>query len=258
MQRGARAAAHAIRLAEEGADIIAIDIGHKASPYLRYPAATMEDLAETVRQVESLDRQILAREVDVRNRAEMQQVVTDGVAAFGGLDIVVANAGICNYSRFWEMPEEQWQNVIDVNLTGVFHTLSVSAPILIEQGRGGSIIVTSSVAGLKALPASSHYCAAKHGVVGLTNTAALELGPYAIRVNSIHPWAVDTLMITDSSARDIVAKYPAYEAAMGQILFTPNVSSPQDIANSVLFLASDESRTITGAQFTIDQGATKT
>lgn len=249
--------AEAVLLAEEGADVILCDVCDSPTE-LDYPAATSADLAETVRQIEQRGRRAIAAEVDVRDPAALEELTRRGVAELGRLDIVVANAGIVSWGRFWEMPLERWRDMIDINLTGVFHTLRAAAPLMIEAGNGGSIICISSVAGLKSLPGQAHYSAAKHGVVGLAKSAAIELAPYRIRVNTVHPWAVDTAMGHMSpEAEKIFADNPSFSAAMGQYLFDPPISQPADIANAVLFLASEESRTVTGTQLTVDQGASK-
>jgi SDR family mycofactocin-dependent oxidoreductase len=248
--------AHCVRLAEEGADIIAVDVCADVAP-VPFPPATREDLDETVRLVEALGRRIVARVADVRDSEALCAVCAEGAAALGGIDAVVANAGINNWNRFWEMPDEQWETLVDVNLTGVWKTMKAAAPIMIEQGRGGSIILVSSVAGLKSLPAQAHYAAAKHGLVGLCKAAAIELGPYNIRVNTIHPWGVDTPMGADSTIHELLAQHPTYAASFASILADPPVATPRDIADTVLFLASDESRVITAAQIPTDMGATK-
>jgi NAD(P)-dependent dehydrogenase (short-subunit alcohol dehydrogenase family) len=165
--------AHATRLAAEGADVIAIDICGPVSETIAYPLARPEELAETVRAVKATGRDVLAREVDIRNLAALQQVVADGVAQFGRLDIVVANAGVLSWNRLWEMSEEQWETVIDVNLNGTWRTIRAAVPAMIEAGNGGSIIVVSSTTGIKATPGNGHYSASKHGLVGLTNALAL-------------------------------------------------------------------------------------
>ena len=187
----------------------------------------------------------------------MESLCQDGAAELGGIDIVVANAAINNWNRFWEMAEEQWNTLIDINLTGVWKTLKAAAPIMIEQGRGGSIILVCSVAGLKALPAQAHYVSAKHALVGLTKAAAIELGPHQIRVNSIHPWGVDTPMGRDDTLIDLVARFPTYAASLGAILAESDLASPDTIADAVLWLAGRESRTVTGAQIPLDMGATR-
>jgi SDR family mycofactocin-dependent oxidoreductase len=250
--------AHCVRMAEEGADIIAVDACAPMSPHNVFPAATPDDLAETVRQVEALGRRIVARQVDVRDLPGLQSVCQDGAAELGGIDVVVANAGISNWGRFWEMPEDQWQTMIDINLTGVWKTMTAAAPIMVDQGRGGSIILISSVAGLKSLPAQAHYSAAKHGLVGLCKTAAIELGPFNIRVNTVHPWGVLTKMAEeDTTIFELFAAHPSYAASFAAILAEPQIATASDIADVVLFLASDESRVITAAQIPADMGATK-
>ncbi|MCD0449685.1 mycofactocin-coupled SDR family oxidoreductase [Actinocorallia sp. API 0066] len=245
--------AEAVRLAAEGADIIAVDLVAAASTFVGYAAATQDDLDETAKLVEERGRRIIARKADVRDLAALQAVVAEGVAAFGGLDVVVANAGIVNYGRTWELDEEQWQDVIDTNLTGVWKTVKATVPVLIEQGRGGSVIITSSVAGLKGLPFLAHYASSKHGVVGLAKVLANELGEHDIRVNTVHPHGVRTGM-TDMSMGDLLASSPL----LGPI-YMPTLPyqmvEPEDIANIVAFLASDEGKYITGAQLPVDLGA---
>jgi SDR family mycofactocin-dependent oxidoreductase len=248
--------AHAIKLAQEGADLILIDVAAKPAE-TDYPAATPQELAETVAAVEKAGRRVVHAIADVRDLDAQEAVVAEGVAQLGRLDIVVANAGIVSWGRFWEMSPQRWRDMIDINLTGVYNTLRAAAPAMIAAGNGGSIIATSSVAGIKSLPGEAHYSAAKHGVVGLVKAAAIELAPYRIRVNSIHPWGVRTPMTDGTDMRQIFADNPSYQAAMGQVLMDPPISEPEDIANAVLFLASDESRTITGTQLTVDHGATK-
>lgn len=249
--------AEALALAAEGADLILTDLCGPPSD-TDYPAATPDDLAETVASVEKLGRRVVQAIADVRDLGALERLVGEGVAGFGRLDIVVANAGIASWGRFWEMSPQRWQDMIDINLTGVFNTLRAAAPAMIAAGNGGSIIATSSVGGIKSLPGQAHYAAAKHGVVGLVKSAAIELAPYRIRVNSIHPWGVRTPMgEMGPEATAIFADNPSYAAAMGQYLFDPPISEPEDIANVVLFLASNESRTMTGAQLTPDHGATK-
>ncbi len=249
--------AHAVRMAEEGADLILVDVCEPPTG-TDYPAATAEDLAETVRQVEKLDRRAVWAQADVRDLPALEQLVARGVAELGRLDVVVANAGVVSWGRFWEMSVDRWRDMIDINLTGVYNTLRAAVPAMIELGNGGSIICTSSVAGIKSLPAQAHYSAAKHGVVGLAKSAAIELAPYRIRVNTVHPWGVSTPMgAMGPDAEQIFGDNPSYQAAMGQLLFDPPISEPEDIANAVLFLACDESRTITGTQLTVDHGATK-
>jgi SDR family mycofactocin-dependent oxidoreductase len=248
---------HAVMLAAEGADIIAVDICGEAAP-VDYPTATPADLEETVRLVEDLGRRIVARQADVRSSAALAAAVTEGVAELGSVDIVVANAGIVSWSRFWEMPDDVWQDMIDINLTGVFNTLKAAAPTMIEQGRGGAIVITSSVSGIKSLPAQAHYAAAKHGVVGLMKTAAIELAPFDIRVNAVHPWGVDTPMggLTGTVER-LLAENPSYAASFGQLLNDPPIAQPSDISEAVLYLVGPSGRLVTGISLPVDAGATK-
>ena len=195
---------HAIRMAEEGADIIAVDICDRVESNIA-PPASESDLADTVKFVEALDRRIVSYKADVRDFAALQSAVTDGVAQLGGLDIVVANAGVWNYGLTHELSESAWNEVLDIDLTGVWKTCKATIPTLIEQGRGGAIIVTSSSAGLKGVRHLSHYTAAKHGVVGLVKAMALELAPQWIRVNSVNPSAVNTDLIQNEATRKLFA-----------------------------------------------------
>lgn len=161
--------AHAIRMAREGADIVAIDICGPVSDTITYPMPTSEDLAETARLVEAEGRKVLAREVDIRDLAAQKQVVADAVEQFGRLDILVANAGVLSWGRLFEMDEDQWDSVVNVNLSGTWRTIRAVVPAMIEAGNGGSIIIVSSSAGLKATPGNGHYAASKFGLVGLTD-----------------------------------------------------------------------------------------
>lgn len=253
--------AHAIRLAEEGADIIAVDICGDVDT-VPYAGATTDDLQETAKQVEALDRRILARRADVRDLGALQEVVAEGIEEFGGIDIVCANAGIASYGPALELDEATWQNVIDINLTGAWKTVKASVPHMIEAGRGGSVVLTSSVAGLIAFPNLAHYTAAKHGVTGLMRAFAIELAPYGIRVNSIHPAAVDTPMVANPASYKLflggVEGATREQAAAGMTslnaLKVPWVEAV-DVSNAVLYLASDEARYVTGTTTVIDAGA---
>lgn len=254
----AQGRSHAVRLAREGADVIAIDIAGPVSDFNRYPPATPDELAETAKMVEAEGRRAVVSEADVRDGEALSAAVTRGVAELGDrLDVVVANAGIVNWARFWEMADDQWQSMIDVNLTGVWRTFKAAAPHMIAAGNGGSVIAISSVAGLKSLPAQAHYSAAKHGVVGLVKTAAIELGEYRIRVNSIHPWGVATPMTEDDSMEELIARHPAYGNSFASILPDMRLADPSDISDAVVYLASDMSRAVTATQLTVDMGATK-
>jgi len=244
--------AEAVRLAAEGADIIAVDNCADAAS-TAYAGSTEADLAETVRLVEDLDRRIVATKVDVRDLDGLIEAVRAGVATLGRLDIVVANAGICSAAMSWEITPEQWQETIDTNLTGVFYTAKATVPIMLEQGTGGSIIITSSVAGLRGHPFLGHYAASKHGVVGLAKTMAVELGQHNIRVNTIHPFGVETGMAVSDMA-PFMEKFATTLAPIYMGILPDPVSQPEDIANAVAWLASDESRHVTGIQLPLDLG----
>jgi SDR family mycofactocin-dependent oxidoreductase len=245
---------HAIRLAEEGADIIAVDVCHDY-PTVSYPLATEADLAETVKAVEALDRRIVAAPADVRDFAALKAAVDDGVAQLGRLDIVCANAGICTVQSWDEVTSAVWQDTLDTNLTGVWNTMVAAAPHLIAAG-GGSIICTSSTAGIKGLPFLAPYVAAKHGVVGIARTMANELARHHIRVNTVHPTGVRTPMATGLSGLEpLLGK----DANLGPIFMNTlpvEMVDARDISNAVLFLASDESRYVTGLELTVDAGNT--
>ena len=246
--------AHAVRLAEEGADIIAIDICRDYDT-VGYPLATEADLAETVKAVEALDRRIVATVADVRDAGALKAAVDDGVAQLGRLDIVSANAGICTIQSWDEVTPQVWQDTLDTNLTGVWNTMVVSVPHLIAAG-GGSIICTSSTAGIKGLPYLAPYVAAKHGVVGIARTMANELARHSIRVNTVHPTGVDTPMGNGLGGLEpLINRDPNLGPIYMNTLPVETVD-PRDISNAVLFLASDEARYVTGLEFTVDAGNT--
>jgi SDR family mycofactocin-dependent oxidoreductase len=253
---------HAIRLAQEGADIIAVDICAQVDS-VPYPMSTPEDLSQTVKAVEALDRRIIAAEADVRDYDALKAALDDGVAQLGRLDIVSANAGIASYGRADELPEQTWQDMIDTNLTGAWHAAKAAIPHLKAGGRGGSIILTSSTAGLKGMENLAHYVSAKHGVVGLMRTLALELAPDMIRVNSVHPTSVNTDMIQNAPtyalfAPDLEEKDRTRERLTQRFQATNALPipwvEPGDISNAVLWLASDESRYVTGVTLPVDAG----
>jgi SDR family mycofactocin-dependent oxidoreductase len=253
---------HAVRLAQEGADIIAID-ACEDQPNMPYPGATEQDLDETVRQVEALDRRIVAEKADVRSFEQLKSVVDKGVADLGRLDIVSANAGIgVSPTLAEDLSEEVWSDMLDVNLSGVWRSAKVAIPHIRAGGRGGCIVLTSSAAGLQAYPNAAHYVSAKHGVVGLMRTLALELAPDMIRVNSIHPTQVDTDMIMNEATMRLFRpdlEHPTREdfAPASQsmnALPIPWVESV-DISNALVFLASDEGRYVTGVALPVDAGA---
>ncbi|MFI5511373.1 mycofactocin-coupled SDR family oxidoreductase [Mycobacterium sp. NPDC051804] len=254
---------HAVRLAEEGADIIAVDVCKRISSQTDIPAATPDDLAETADLVKNLNRRIVTAEVDVRDYDALKTVVDGGVEQLGRLDIVVANAGIGNGGATLDKTsEDDWRDMIDVNLSGVWKTVKTAVPHLLSGNRGGSIILTSSVGGLKPYPHTGHYIAAKHGVIGLMRTFAVELGQHSIRVNAVCPTNVNTpLFMNEGTMKlfrpDLENPGPDDLAVAAQFMHVLPVGWVEsiDVSNAVLFLASDESRYITGLPVTVDAGS---
>jgi SDR family mycofactocin-dependent oxidoreductase len=246
--------AHALRLAEEGADIIAIDIC-AGFDTISSPPATPQDLAETVELVEALDRRVVSRIVDTRNFDALKVAVDDGVGALGHLDIVVANAGISTMARWSDVTPALWNEMIAVNLTGTWNTVMAGAPHLVSAG-GGSIILTSSVAGLKGLPFLVPYVASKHGVVGLMRAFAAELAKDKIRVNTLHPTGVDTPMNHGDgfSVMEVAGTENPRIMGMYTNMIDVQMTEAIDQAHAVLFLASDESRYVTSMTMTVDAG----
>lgn len=246
--------AEAVKLASEGAHIIAVDICDQIAS-VPYPLATADDLALTVKLVEDTGARIVARQDDVRDQAGLASALQSGVDELGRLDIVVANAGIAPM----QSGADGWRDVIDVNLTGVHHTVEVAIPTLVEQGEGGSIVLTSSVAGLIGVgsddPGAIGYVAAKHGIVGLMRIYANLLAQHSIRVNSVHPAGVDTPMINNEATRQwlgsIAEKTPQ---EMGNAL-PVQVLQAEDIANAVAWLVSDSARYVTGVALPVDAGS---
>ena len=254
--------AHAVRMAQEGADIIAVDICKQIDSVL-IPLSSPEDLAETADMVKNAGGRIHTAEVDVRDYDALKAAVDAGVEEFGKLDIIVANAGIGNGGQTLDKTgEPDWDDMIGVNLSGVWKTVKAGVPHILAGGNGGSIILTSSVGGLKAYPHTGHYVAAKHGVVGLMRTFAVELGAQNIRVNSVHPTNVNTpLFMNEPTMKlfrpDLENPGPEDMKVVGQLMHTLPIGwgEPEDIANAVLFLASDEARFITGVTLPVDGGS---
>ncbi|MBC7302632.1 MAG: mycofactocin-coupled SDR family oxidoreductase [Nocardia sp.] len=254
--------AQALRLAEEGADIIAVDLCGPVDTVVT-PPASREDLAETVRAVEATGARIVADIVDVRDGTALRAAVDAGVKELGGLDIVCATAGITSSAGALDLTEQQWQTMIDINLTGVWQTCKAATPHLITRG-SGSMILTSSIAGLRGLVGVAHYTAAKHGVVGLMRSLAKELAPHHVRVNSVHPTNVDTPMIQNDMVRkkfrpdlEKPTREEFAEAAVTMNMLPIPWVDPVDIANATLFLGSDEGRYITAVTLPIDAGSTQ-
>ncbi|WP_216906232.1 mycofactocin-coupled SDR family oxidoreductase [Nocardia noduli] len=255
---------HAVRLAQEGADIIAVDVCASVSGTDLIPASTPEDLAETEELVKAQGRRVVTAQVDVRDFDALSAAVAGGVEELGGLDIIVANAGIGNGGQTLDqLSEADWSSMIDINLAGVWKSVKAGVPHLLSAGRGGSIILTSSVGGIKAYPNTGHYIAAKHGVVGLMKTFAVELGQHSIRVNSVHPTNVNTPMFMNEGTMklfrpDLESPGPEDMLPVAQFMHVLPIGwvEPVDISNAVLFLASEEARYITGLQMTVDAGST--
>jgi (+)-trans-carveol dehydrogenase len=253
---------HAVRLAQEGCDIIAVD-ACATQDWLTYPLASEADLAQTVKEVEALDRRIIARKADVRDLAAIRAAVDAGVAELGGrLDIVCANAAIISWPmNTWEMDVGQWRELMDVNLTGVFITLKAAIPPMIAAGNGGSIALTSSGAALISGGGLADYKAAKAGVLSLVKTLTCELAPHNIRVNAICPTAVDTPMIHNEALYKSFRpdlEHPGREDVKAgfaemNLLPIPWVE-PVDISNAIIWLASDAARYITGITLPVDAG----
>jgi SDR family mycofactocin-dependent oxidoreductase len=249
---------HCVRLARAGADIVAIDACGPVADANGYLPAQPDDLAETIGLVESEGRKILAEQVDVRDLAGQQQVLSSAVEQYGRLDIVVANAGVLNWGRLWEISAQQWQDTLDINLTGLWNTIKAAVPLMISAGNGGSIITISSAAGIKAVPGCGHYCASKFGVVGLTNSLAVELGEFGIRVNSVHPYGTDTPMGNDVSMYQVFQDHPHYIHSFSPgALPTESLADPDLISDIIVWLAGDASSLITAAQIPADKGYLK-
>jgi SDR family mycofactocin-dependent oxidoreductase len=252
---------HAVRLAAEGADIIAVDICEPVKT-IAYETATAADLAETVRQVEALDRRIVATAADIRDLPALTAAVDAGVAELGRLDIVLANAGIFSSGPLLEMDEDTWSTMIEINLSGAWRTIRAAAPHIVAGGRGGAIVITSSLAAITANENMVHYSAAKAGLIGLMKVAAKELAAERIRVNSVHPTTVAT---------DMILNDPFYQ------LFRPDLESPtredfeeagrtlnalpvaavesQDVTEAIVYLVADSGRYVTGTTMVVDAGA---
>jgi SDR family mycofactocin-dependent oxidoreductase len=245
---------HAIRLAEEGADIIAVDVLEDYGT-VAYPMSSPSDLEQTVKAVEALDRRIVARKADVRDPASLTAALEAGVAELGHLDIVVANAGICTVQAWDEVTAQVWQDTLDTNLTGVWNTMVAAVPFLIANG-SGSIICTSSTAGIKGLPFLAPYVAAKHGVVGIARSMANELASHHIRVNTVHPTGVDTPMVEGLGGLDALIGKDPNLGPLFMNTYPIEIVEPRDISNAVLFLASEEAHYVTGLEFTVDAGNT--
>jgi SDR family mycofactocin-dependent oxidoreductase len=251
--------ATALRLAEEGADVALLDIG-RAVPTVPYPGARADQLAESRDAVAALGRRAIAATADVADQASLDQAVAGVVDAWGGIDILVAAAGIDSWGNAWELEEAQWQRMLDVNLGGVWRAAKAVAPAMIRQ-KGGAMVFIGSVLSHRANRQFAHYTAAKHGVLGLTRAFALELAPSMVRVNSVDPTVVRTDMVMNQAYLDRLGGHPGTteQEAKDHYLKWNTLPvpwlEPVDVANAVLFLASDEARYITGVALPVDLGA---
>ncbi|WP_432974507.1 mycofactocin-coupled SDR family oxidoreductase [Dactylosporangium sp. CA-233914] len=251
--------AHATTLAREGADVVAVDIAAQIAT-VDYPMASQDDLAETVKLVEGIGRRAIGIQADVRSQAQLDDAVARAIAELGHVDILIANAGIHSLAPFWEMSEEMWDDMIDVNLTGVWKSAKAVAPHMIERG-SGSIVMTASVKAFEPGANYAHYVAAKRGLVGLMGTVALELAPYGIRCNAVCPGAIDTGMTDWQGMYDMMAGRAGgtredrerggrrFHALKGHGFMPPEM-----VANAALWLVSDEASAITGVSVPVDGG----
>jgi SDR family mycofactocin-dependent oxidoreductase len=254
--------AHALTLAREGADIVALDISEDNIANLEYPLPRPEDLEQTVAGVEDLDRRAIAARADVRSQEQLDNAVERGISELGKIDILVANAGIVSMASFWEMSEEMWQDMIDINLSGVWRSAKAVAPHMIER-RTGSIVMIGSANSFEPTAGHTHYVAAKHGVLGLMRNVALEMAPYDVRCNAVCPGATDTTMLNNPMMYERFAGSgePTREVALESVrhynlLNDRSMLPPEAISDAVLWLVSDEARHVTGVALPIDAGHT--
>ena len=248
---------HALTLAHEGADIVVGDIAEQLST-VPYPMPTPEELDETARLVEDLGRRCLAVKADVGDEAQMDTVVGRALSEFGWVDILVANAGIASYAPAWELTREQWDEVLRVDLTGVWESCRAVIPHMIERGEG-NIVCTSSIAGLRGIANAAHYVSAKHGVIGLVKALAIDLAQFNIRVNALCPTNVQTpILENDAVFRLFDPEGGDRETVLARmrelnLLETPWIQ-PEDVSNALLFLVSDDARWLTGVALPVDAG----
>ena len=253
---------HALRLAAEGADVIAIDIAANDVETISYALASEDDLDSTVKEIQATGRRAVKAVADVRSLPQLQQAVDTGLSELGKIDIVCANAGIGSWAVAWEMTEQQWKDMIDINLTGVFNTVRATLPSMVERGEGGSVVLTSSTAGLRAYANTAHYTAAKHGVIGLMKVLAQEAGPHRVRVNAVCPTTVRTPLVINASTFELFAPHlenPTEDDVrepFESLNILPGVAwvEPEDVSDAVLFLCSDAAKFITGVALPIDAG----
>ena len=253
---------HALKLASEGADVIAVDIGGGQVETIPYELASEAELDVTVKEIEGIGRRAVKAVADVRSLSDLQAAVDAGLSELGRIDIVCANAGIGSWAVSWEMTEQQWKDMIDINLTGVFNAVRAALPSMVERGEGGSLVLTSSTAGLRAYANTAHYTAAKHGVIGLMKVLAQEAGPHRIRVNAVCPTTVRTPLVINASTFELFApnlENPTEDDVrepFESLNILPGVAwiEPEDVSDAVVFLCSDAAKYITGVALPIDAG----
>jgi (+)-trans-carveol dehydrogenase len=251
---------HAVRFAKEGASIVGLDLAGPVST-VAYRAATPGDLDETIGLIDQAGAKSIIVQGDVRDQAAIDDLVSQAIATFGGIDVVLPQAGITTLAPFWELGDDKWNDMIDINLTGVFRTLRSVIPHMIERGAGGSLILTGSIAGLRGMPNAGHYAATKHGVNGIVKTLANELAPHRIRVNSVNPTNVATPMILDEAVYKTFRpdlERPTVEDAKpafgSYLLLDQPWVEADEVSSAVLWLASEEARSITGVELPVDAG----
>ncbi|WP_029113608.1 mycofactocin-coupled SDR family oxidoreductase [Mycobacterium sp. URHB0044] len=251
---------HAQTLAREGANIIGLDMCAKPST-TAYDGATEEDLQDTVRLVKEAGGDIVAEVADTRDYDQVKAVFDRGIEQFGRVDIVIPNAGICSGAKTWEISPQDWREMIDINLNGVFHTVKAAVPTLISQGDGGSVVFIGSTEALKGAENISSYAASKHGVTGLMTSLARELGQYGIRVNSVNPTCVDTHMINNDFVYglfrpdlDKPTREDVVDTFSGTHILPVPWIEPGDVSNAILYLVTEPGRFITATTLVIDAG----
>jgi SDR family mycofactocin-dependent oxidoreductase len=251
---------HAVRFAELGAHVVAVDICEQVAP-VGYPMSTPEDLAQTAKEVEALGRRCEAHQADVRDLAALQAIADAATGSLGRVDAIVANAGICITAPAWEMTDEAWDAVVGINLTGVWNTAKAFTPLLLAGGRGGSVTVISSLAGMRGIRNAIGYIAAKHALTGLVRSLANELAPHQVRVNSVNPTNVATPMLLNDNTYQRFNPHleaPTVDDTLDgfaslNLLPVPWVE-PDDVSDAVLWLASEEGRYVTGTVLPVDAG----
>ena len=250
--------AHALAFAKQGADVILLDACERVAP-TSYPPATESDLNDTAQQCTMLGRRVWASVVDLRDGAAVRSCVDGHVEAAGRLDVIVVNAGVAFFRPFLELTDDDWDAMISNNLTSAQRTLTAAVPHMVRAGNGGSIVVTSSVAGIKVIPFEAHYVAAKHGLVGLMRALAMELADFGIRVNAIAPGGVDTVMAQGTELHERIfgdERRAAQFSASFSPLLPPHMATADEVAGIVTFLCSAAARAVTGHVFPIDFGVT--